>query len=118
MKLLSMVVGLTMAGSAMAQTVYVEVNQDDLAVPELNLQVSQIEDLDVYDESGTLIGDVEDVLGPNAQTPTAVAVDVDKYLGVSGDDVVFTFQQVKLQDGKLVTSIVKDDIAKLPRFND
>jgi hypothetical protein len=76
------------------------------------------EDLDVYDEGGALIGDVEDVLGSNAQTPTAIAVDVDKYLGQSGDDVVFTLQQVKLQDGKLMTSIAKDDIANLPRYND
>jgi hypothetical protein len=48
----------------------------------------------------------------------AITVDVDDFLGQQGEDVVIPFADVKHQDGRLVTSLSREAISKLPRFQD
>lgn len=117
MKTIVTLASVLIAGSAFAQAKLVEVDDDNLRVASLSVTVDQLEDMDVYDAAGMKIGDVEDVLGATKDQPIAVAVDADDFLGQDGEDVVVTIDQLRIQDGKLVTDVTKDALAKMPRWN-
>ena len=118
MKKTIIALGVLFSSAAFAQANYVELKNDTLVIPSLNLTVDQVEDLHVYDANGVEVGDVEDVLGTDATAATAVSVDAEKYLGVKSEDVVFTLEELRLEGGRLVTTLSKDEINKLPRHRD
>ena len=105
------------AGTAFAQTKFVEVEDETIRIPALNATVDQLEDMKVYDAAGMKIGDVEDVLGATQEQPVAISIDADDFLGKDGEDVVVTLDQLRVQDGKLVTDLTKEKIAEAPRWN-
>ena len=105
------------AATAFAQAKLVEVDDDNLRVAALSVTVDQLEDMDVYGAAGMKIGDVEDVLGATKDQPVAVAVDADDFLGQDGHDVIVTIDNIRVQDGKLVTDVTKEALAQMPRWN-
>lgn len=117
MKTIVTLASVLIAGSAFVQAKLVEVDDDNLRVAALSVTVDQLEDMDVYDAAGMKIGDVEDVLGATKDQPAAVAVDADDFLGQDGEDVVVAIDQLRIQDGKLVTDVTKDALAEMPRWN-
>ena len=62
--------------SAMAQSHLVEI-PDRVTVATLGTDVDTIDDWDVFAPDGTKLGDVEEVLGTDPRTPTALAIDFD-----------------------------------------
>lgn len=115
--------GLLVSGAAFAQSSttsqqWVEVRDESIQVQELGLSVDQLEDMDLYHESGFQIGEVEDVLGTDRDTPLAVAVDIDTRNSRDDQDAIIAFTDLKLVDNRLVTSLTAEQIEALPRWND
>lgn len=108
------------ATSAFAQTAavvnWVEIDDDNSAISVLGMTVDQIEDLRVYDASGTQVGEVEQVLGTAASTATALAIDLDN--DTQDDDVVIALDQVTVADGRINTTLTRAELEALPRWND
>lgn len=86
------------AAPALAQTAWVEV-RDSVMVAPFNLPADDVEDMDVVDAAGKKIGEVEEVLGPNADEATAVAIDFDDNAGLDdrNGDVIVPLAGVELQ---------------------
>ena len=89
------------AGAAHAQTKWVEID-DQVQVAALGATADQIDDLDVFDAAGTKLGDVEEVVGTDANTATALVVDFDGNGGYADKDVVVPLDQFSHENNRLV----------------
>ena len=103
--------------SASGSSILVPIGKDDAPVPSLNLMVSQVEDLDVVGADGSDLGEVSNVLGDQTGQAKAVTVEVGGFLGVGQKTVILMLQDVKLDLGKLRTTLTKEQIEKMPDFN-
>ena len=92
----------------------VEVERDDTMVPSLGMNVDRLEELDLVGTNGDKIGDVEDVLADSSGKVVAVVIEYGGFLGVGEKEAVFMLDKLKLQNGKLVTTMTKADLEKLP----
>ncbi len=92
----------------------IELDDDQLGVLVLGLSVDQIEDLDVYDAQGTKLGEVEDVLGTDAMTATALVVDLE---GVDLD-VIVDLAGLEVRDNRIITTLTAQELRALPAWND
>ena len=63
------------------------------------------------------IGEVEDLLIDNVGNVVGVTVEVGGFLGVGQKTVILMLQDVKLDLGKLRTTLTKEQIEKMPDFN-
>ncbi|RFC62368.1 hypothetical protein DYI37_16185 [Fulvimarina endophytica] len=111
---------LLLAGTAFAQTAMTEVT-DDVTVAPLNMTVDQIDDMDVYDASGTKVGEVDDVLGSDAQTPTHLEVSFDDDDGSTypdRDDVLVPLSDFSVTNDQLTVGVSAEDVQTLPTRND
>ena len=109
--------GFITGGSALAQNALVEV-ADDVQVPALGATADTIDDWDVFDASGTEIGEVEEVLGTDARTPTALAVDFEGNAGYADRDVVIPLDAFTLQDNRLVLNAAPDAVSAMEEWRD
>lgn len=109
--------GLLSTTAAFAQTAYVEID-DAVMVPTLNVTADALDDMDVYDAAGQKIGDIEEVLGTNAQTPTAVGVDFEDSLVPGGDDRVVPLESLTMDGLRVVIALDAAAIAQLPVYDD
>jgi hypothetical protein len=107
--------GLLLTGTAFAQGAYVEID-DDVQVPALSMSVDALEDMDVYNADGRKIGEVEDVLGAETSTATAVSVEFDASVGE--DDGVVELSSLTLEGDQLVLGLDEAAIAELPVYRD
>ena len=115
--LLTTTFAVTLALPASAQTL-VEID-DKVMVSEFQMTVDALDDLDVADAGGIVIGEVEEVLGTGADTPTALAIDFDDdHADLGRDDRVVGFDQLELSNGVLVLSMSPADILELPVWDD
>lgn len=92
--------GLT-SGVVLAQTALVEVD-DKVQVAAFNATVDQVDDLDVYNAAGAKLGEVEEVVGTDNQTPTALIVDFEGKEGFADQDVVVPLDQFSWENDRLV----------------
>lgn len=106
-----------MAGTAFAQGALVEVKDSTQVVP-FNATADEVDDWDVYDASGKEVGDVEDVVGTDGNTPTALVVDFDKKSAYGNRDVVIPLDQFSLQDNKLVLNADVEAVGQMPTWDD
>lgn len=90
-----------MVGATFAQSTWVEID-DRVQVPAFSATADQVDDWDVYDAAGTEIGEVEEVVGPDASTPTALVVDFEGNGGYADQDVVIPIDQFSLENNRLV----------------
>lgn len=90
-----------LAGTAVAQTAWVEIEDDDVQVAEFGATVDQVEDWDVY-AGGAKVGEVKEVVGTDATTPTALVVDFDGSGGFADQDVVIPLDQFTWENNQLV----------------
>ena len=109
--------GLVTGGSALAQGALVEVD-DDVQVPALGAVADTVDDWDVFDASGTGIGEVEDVVGTDARTPTALAVDFDGKAGYPDRDVVVPLDRFTLQGNRLVLDAGPEAVKAMDDWRD
>lgn len=93
----------------------VQIDDDQANVAVLGLTVDQVDDLDLFDAQGTKLGDVEEVLGTDATTGTALAIDLE---GGDDVDVIVDLTSIELQDERLVTALTAEQLRALPVWND
>ncbi len=106
------------AGTAYAQQAWVEVN-DNVVVQPFNVDADTVEDWNVYSPAGAEIGDVEEVIGADAQSPTALVVDFDDDAGFGDrDDVIVPLDQFTWQDNRLVLNADAAAVSAMPVWND
>ncbi len=106
------------AGTAHAQQAWVEVD-DNVIVQPFNVDADTVEDWNVYSPAGAEIGDVEEVIGADAQSPTALVVDFDDNAGFGDrDDVIVPLDQFTWQDNRLVLNADAAAISSMPVWDD
>lgn len=109
---------LAFAGAASAQSQWVEI-EDAVTVSELNQTADAVEDMDVYNGAGQKVGDVEEVLGQDASTATALVVDFDDDAGYGDrDDVVVPLERFSMNGPNLVLDADVATVASYPVYND
>ena len=94
---------------------------DDFVVPAFNVPVDVLDDYDVYDRNGEYVGEVEDVIGPDAQTATAIVVEFDgPGWFLTDDDVerVVDISEFNIENDRLVIDMTADDARMLPVYKD
>lgn len=105
------------AGTAYAQQSFVEI-EDNVMVQPFNANADTVEDWDVYSPAGVEIADVEDVIGTDAQSPTALVVDFDDNAGFGDrDDVIVPLDQFSWQDNRLVLNADAAAVSAMPVWN-
>jgi hypothetical protein len=106
------------AAPALAQSNWVEVDDQTIVAP-FDAIADIVDDWDVYAPDGREIGDVEDVIGPDRNTATALVVDFDDNAGYGDrDDVVVPLDQFTWQDGRLVLNADPSAIAGMEVWDD
>jgi sporulation protein YlmC with PRC-barrel domain len=78
----------------------------------------ELDDMDVVTPNGDKIGEVEEVLMDTSGQVVAVAVEVGGFLGIGDNDVIIRLDQLRLQDSQLVTTLTKEQIEALPKWDD
>jgi hypothetical protein len=111
----STVIALFLAGAASAQQAYVEID-DDVELPSLAVAADDIDDADVYDASGEEVGEVEEVLGMDSQTPSALAIEFEDE--VADETRAVPLSDLSMQDDRLVINLDPEAIAQLPTYDD
>ncbi|MEO9339083.1 PRC-barrel domain-containing protein [Mesorhizobium sp. SB112] len=105
------------AGTALAQGALVEI-EDNVQVSAFSATADQVDDWNVYAADGTKIGDIEEVVGTAANTPTALVVDFDGKGGYADRDVVIPFDQFTKQNDRLVLNADAAAVGAMPVWND
>jgi sporulation protein YlmC with PRC-barrel domain len=78
----------------------------------------ELDDMDVVNPAGEKIGEVEEVLMDTSGKVVAVAVEVGGFLGIGDDDVIIQLDQLRLENKQLVTTLTKEEIEALPKWDD
>ncbi len=94
---------------------------DDFVLPTLNVPVYALDDYDLVDRNGNGLGEVEEVLGPNENTATAVAIEFDGpgwFFNDADITRVVDISYLSIHDDKLVLDLAEDDVRALPVYQD
>ncbi|MGE0666484.1 MAG: PRC-barrel domain-containing protein [Sphingomonadales bacterium] len=94
----------------------VEVEDDAAMVTSVGMNVDSLEELDVVGANGEEIGDVEEVLADSSGKVVAVVVEYGGFLNMGEKEAVFMLDKLKLQNGKLVTTMTKGELEALPNW--
>jgi sporulation protein YlmC with PRC-barrel domain len=105
-----------LAGAALAQASVVEVD-DEVMVAQLSANADTVEDWDVYTADGVKVGEVEDVLGTDAKTPTSLLVDFEDSTAYTDRDVMIALDQFKVEGDRLILIADAGTINALPEWN-
>ena len=105
------------ASPAAAAVVLVPIDKTEAPVPQLNLMVGQVDEMDVIGADGNEIGGVGNVLGDQAGNAKALSVDVGGFLGIGEKTVILNLSDVTLDTGRLRTTLTKQQIETLPDFS-
>lgn len=103
------------ATGAFAQQSYVDVS-DDARVEALNVSADDLDDMDVYDAGGQKIGEVEEILGSDERTPTAIAVDFED--GIVEHDRIVQIADTAIESDRLVIRLDQNALQGLERYDD
>ena len=106
-----------LAGTALAQSAWVEIEDDTIQVGEFGASVDQVDDWDVH-AGGMKVGEVEEVVGNDAATPGALVVDFDGNGGYADQDVVVPLDQFTYENNQLVLNAGPEDVAGFDMWND
>jgi hypothetical protein len=106
------------AGPLTAQSKLVEVTGDS-NVPPFTLSADLVQNMEVYAADMTKLGDVEEVLGDNPSTPTAIAVAFEGGLMRGQEDTrVVELSQFSKDGDRLILEIDLSTLEDLPVWND
>jgi sporulation protein YlmC with PRC-barrel domain len=106
------------ASTALAQTTWLEIDDDSLMIEPLTLSVDELEDRDVYTADGEEIGEVEEVLGTTQGEPTALALEVGGFLGIGEREVIVPLDQLAITEDRVVLDMTKEQIEALEDWDD
>lgn len=102
---------------ALAQTSLVEID-DRVTIQSFTMTADDLDDRDVYDAAGNEIGEIEEVLGPDASTPTHVAIEFEDDIVDNDDDRLVEITALSMVDGRVVLDMDLSEIEALPRYDD
>lgn len=94
---------------------------DDFVLPTLNLPIDALDDYDLEDRDGNDIGEIEEVIGPDESTATAIVVEFDGpgwFFNDEDVERVVDIGKFSIQGEKLIIDISQDDVIKLPIYQD
>jgi hypothetical protein len=94
-----------------------ESEDDAKMVPSLNATVDKVEEMDIFDANNKKIAEVDAVLEDSAGEVKGVAIEYGGFLGFGESGAILTFDQVKAQDGKLITTLSEDELKALPAWD-
>ena len=94
-----------------------EFEDDTKMVAPLNASVDKVEEMDIYDANGKKIAEVDSVLEDANGEIKGVAIEYGGFLGFGEKGAILTLDQVKTQDGKLVTELTEEQLPTLPAWN-
>lgn len=107
-------------GASFAQTTLTEV-AEEVNVPAFNMTADQVEDMDVYDSEGMKVGEVEEVIGSDQQTPTHLEIEFEDDDGgqyADRDDVLVPLESVSYGNDRLTINLTPDEVTALPNRDD
>lgn len=107
-----------LAGSALAQTAALVEIDDSFVVQPWNMSVDAIDDMTVLGAGGTKVGEVEEVLGTDASTPTALVVDFDDNSTYGDDDRVIPLDQFTPGANGLTANFNPANVRDYPAYDD
>lgn len=103
---------------AFAQSKWMEI-EDSISVPPFNQTADAMEDLDVFDTTGKRIAEVEEVIGTDAQTPGALAIDFDDSAGYGQTgDVAVPLDHFEMNGDQLILNADADAVSGMETYND
>jgi hypothetical protein len=103
--------------SAEAHGPYSVIKNDDAMVAPYNITVGKLEGTDVIGANNEKIGDVDDVLADSSGKAVAVSVDAGSFFKMNKKEVIMPLSNLTMRDGKLHTSMNKDQVSALPEHN-
>lgn len=114
----SLVLGLALTGSALAQTAWVEI-EDDVMISAFSQNANAVEDWDVVGPDGAKIGEVEEVIGTQAGTASALVVEFeDGSLFDRDREVVVPLDQFSFADNKLTLNADSAAVEAMELYED
>lgn len=106
------------AGTASAQQAWREID-DRVEVPPLGAVADDVDDWDVYTVDGTRIGEVEEVIGPDTATPTALVLDFEDQAGYGDrDEVIVPLDHFSLDGERLVLDADPQAVTDMEIYDD
>ena len=94
-----------------------ESEDDNKMVAPLSASVDAVEEMDIYDANGKKIAEVDSVLEDANGEIKGVAIEYGGFLGFGEKGAILTLDQVKTQDGKLVTELTEEQLPTLPAWD-
>ncbi|MBS1301014.1 hypothetical protein [Loktanella sp. SALINAS62] len=101
------------AAPVLAQDLFVNV-QNDMILPGFPFDAELAEGLDVVDDSGNQVGTVRQVIGPDAASPEAFAIDFAQDMVADGDTERVVPLTALTFDESVMVMADTSDIANLP----
>lgn len=93
-----------------------EVDNNDKASTPWGFTVREVDKMDVYDASGKKIAEVDHVLGDKNGEVRGVVIGYGGFFGFGKKPIVITVDQLKAEDGNLVTLLTEEQLSKKPAW--
>lgn len=106
------------ANPANPASTYSKMKDDKAMVPALNQTVGQLDDMIVIGADGKKIGEVEEVLMDSSGQPVAVAVEVERDVGIGDKEVIIVLEQLRSDGRNLTTTLSNAQLGALPVWKD
>lgn len=78
----------------------------------------RLEGMPIHAENGEKLGEVEDVLIDPQGRVVALAIEIDRVLGIGDYDRIATLDLFRHVQGKLYTSLTREQLQSLPEWRD
>jgi len=115
---LSAAILMTTAAVAQSSTAnWIEIEDDAVQVPEFNITVDELEDMDLYTEDGEEVGEVDEVLGTEPGIVSAVAIEIDEGL-FDDKTIILQITDLTVSEGRLITQMTAQEIEAMPDVGD
>lgn len=92
------------------------IKDNDKIVAPYNITVGKLEGTDVIGANNQKVGDVDDVLADSSGKAVAVSVETGSLMNKK--EVIMQISNLTMRDGKLHTSMSKDQVSALPDHHD
>lgn len=111
-------VAVALPAASLAQAKWVEI-ADDVTVTEFGQTVGAIDDWEVMGPDGARIGEVEEVIGRDANAATALTVDFDDGAGFGDrDDVIVPLDKFSFADNRLTLNVDAEAVGGMEIYDD
>jgi hypothetical protein len=94
------------------------VADERVVVPPFSLTVAQLQNMDLVDANGRVLGDVANVVADPAGRLIAVTVTMGSALGIGAKEYVLPLGYLRQDGSRLMTVLTPTQIEKLPVLND